>query len=156
MIHVMDKKFTWPEPGHSEGRTHQASAWLQDPNTQIHQTAVLEHDTAKMQIAIPGLNCSSDMNRQWEDETEANFVSFWALIKDLSNPNERSQHGGGGGLGGCECWALLQAVHQFYPLSAGPVVPESSPGLLGPLISSQRINQVFMGPLERTVAQTDY
>lgn len=51
---------------------------------------------------------------------------------------------------------MLQAVHQLYPLSAGLVVPESSPGLLGPLISSQGINQVFMGLVERAAAQTDY
>lgn len=108
---------------------------------------------SKMQVPLPVLKCFGDMNPQQEDEKQVNF-GYQALIKRLIKP--RWEHSAQWEGGGEDCWLVLQAVHQLYPLSAGLVVPESSPGLLGPLISSQGINQVFMGLVECTAAQTDY
>lgn len=71
---------------------------------------------------------------------------------------------GGGRIGhGALCkrgewlWALvLQAVHQLYLLTAGLAAPEFCPASPGPLISSEGINQVFMGLAEFAVPQMDY
>lgn len=146
-----ERKDTRHEPGQSEGKSHRASANLLHPNASIPQTAVLELDAAKCKYPSQFWSTSGIWTDS-KDETQVNF-GYRALIKRLTKP--RWEHSAQWE-GGAECWLVLQAVHQLYPLSAGPVVPESSPGLLGRLISSQGINQFFMGLVECTAAQTDY